>query len=72
MADDVLKKFYLLQRHFNLFNSVVIVYYLKNWTKIQGISIQLMQMIESAQEKWSNDSTSFSNKKVVKLVLECD
>ncbi len=46
--------------------------YLKNWTKIQGISIQLLQTIPPAQEKWSNDSRSFSNKKVVKLVPECD
>jgi len=31
-----------------------------------------MQRIQYAQEKWSNDSRSFSNKTVVKLVLECD
>jgi len=31
-----------------------------------------MQRIQSAQEKRSNDSRSFSNKTVGKLVLECD
>jgi hypothetical protein len=31
-----------------------------------------LQTIPPAQEKWSNDSRSFSNKKVVKLVPECD
>jgi hypothetical protein len=53
MADDVQKKFLSLANDTSIFSTAwSSAQYLKKWTKIQGVSIQLMQRIQSAQEKW--------------------